>query len=224
MSTQTTQLKQLPKKLKIAANSTQILLTETLETGEIELGENSNLTLIAIINKGWMERQTLNFNFKNKGATLNFIALIVGTENETFPFETFSNHTTTNTNAYYDIRSALFDKSKIDYKGNLIIKPAGQQTDSYLEHHSLMLSKDALVNTIPSLEIEADDVKAGHAATMSTVDDEMLFYLCSRGIDAKNAKQLLIKNFFEKNLEKIESESSKKIISKKLEEYLKARF
>lgn len=220
MTNQIQQLKSLPEKLEIKAYSNQILLTDTLQNTEIDLGESANLTLIAIIKKGWREKQTLNFNFKNRNATLNFLALIVGSKDEAFPFETYSNHTATNTNAYYDVRSALFDKSNIDYKGNLIIKPTGQITDSYLEHHSLMLSKDARVQTIPSLEIEADDVKAGHAATMSTVDDELLFYLQSRGLDKTNSKQLLIKNFFERNLEKIDNEKAKRLITEKIEEYL----
>lgn len=215
-----TTLKNLPPTLNIPANSEEVIFTHTLNSSEINIGKNSNLTFVALINKGWQETQTLNFNFKNKGATLNFLALIIGTDEETFAFTTFSNHTTTNTNAYYTIRSALFDKSKIDYKGNLIIKAKAQITDSYLAHHSLMLSKDAKVETIPSLEIEADDVKAGHAATMSAIDDEMLFYLSSRGLDKRTAKQLLIRNFFEIDLGIIPDEDLRQKISAEIEKNL----
>ncbi|OGJ42856.1 hypothetical protein A3I58_01780 [Candidatus Peregrinibacteria bacterium RIFCSPLOWO2_02_FULL_39_10] len=83
-----------------------------------------------------------------------------------------------------------------------------------------MLSQNAKVETIPSLEIETNDASAGHAASMGKIDDEMLFYLLSRGINEKTGKKILIKAFLEKDFDKIEYENTKKILDEKIEKIL----
>ncbi|MDA1061123.1 MAG: SufD family Fe-S cluster assembly protein [bacterium] len=194
----------LPKELTI--DQTQTITVGQIQTSDIVIKQNAELTLVALLTKGWSEIQKLNFHLEGENSKVTFIAIILARDEETFPFETISNHSVRNTNAYYYIRSAMFDKSMIDYKGNLIMKPEAQITDSYLAHHTLMLSKDAKVNTVPSLEIEADDVKAGHAATIGNVDEDMIFYLESRGINKKQGQEMLIRGFLEHDLKKIPNE------------------
>lgn len=212
-------LKTLPKKLTI--NQTQILITNSLQTSDIIINENANLTLVALLKKGFHEPQKINFHLKGENSQVTFLGLIIGRNDEKFHFETISNHTVPNTNAYYYIRAAMFDRSEIDYKGNLIIKPKAQITDCYLAHHTLMLSRDAKTNSIPSLEIEADDVKAGHAATIGKVDDDMIFYFQSRGIDKKQAQEMLIQGFLENDLKKIPNEEAQKTLTQAIADLLR---
>ncbi|PIR55528.1 hypothetical protein COU74_00715 [Candidatus Peregrinibacteria bacterium CG10_big_fil_rev_8_21_14_0_10_36_19] len=211
------QFVQLTENLTLDSNSSQILITDNLENSNIHIKENCDITFIAYLEKGWKENKKITFNLEGKNSTLNFIAFIIAKENDTFPFETLSNHTTTNTNAYYYVRAVQYDKSKVDYTGMLKINPQAQQTDSYLAHHTLMLSPNAKTNTTPSLEIEADDVAAGHAATMGRVDEELLFYLQSRGINKKEAKDMLVKGFMQTELEKIPSEEIRELLTEKIE-------
>lgn len=210
----------LPQTLELDANSSPILIADEIQTSNINIKKDTNVTIIAILNKGWEDLQKLHFNFKGEDSTLTFIAFIIAKDTEKFPFETISNHETQRTNAYYYIRSAQFDKSIVDYRGVLVIKPGAQITDSYLAHHTLMLSKNAKTYTIPSLEIEADDVKAGHAATMGKVDEDLLFYLQSRGIDKRQAEEMLIQSFMETDLEKIPDEEIRKILAEEIEKSL----
>ncbi len=211
----------LAKKLEITGK--QLLITNEIQNSEIHVAENSTLTLIAILSKGFEDRRKLNFHVNGQNSTVNFIGIVIADGEEKFPFETISNHYQPNTNAYYYIRSAMFDKSEIDYKGNLVIKKEAQQTDSYLAHNTLMLSKKAKTNTMPCLEIEADDVKAGHAAAIGKVDDELLFYLESRGINKREGQEMLIKGFLEADLNMIDSEEARIFIVKEIEKQLNAR-
>ncbi len=144
----------------------------------------------------------------------------MATNKENFNFETLSNHYSPETNAYYYTRATQLDKSKVRYRGSLNIKPKAQLTDSYLAHHTLMLSDKARTETIPSLEIEADDVKAGHAATIGQVDEEILHYMTSRGIDDKSAKDLMIKGFMEAELHMIPSEAVRMSLIKETEKFI----
>ena len=114
----------------------------------------------------------------------------------------------------------MFDQSEVDYKGNITIKPKANLTNAYLAHHTLMLSKNAKTHTIPSLEIQADDVKAGHAATIGNVDEDLIFYLESRGLDKKSAQNLLIKSFMENDIKKIPDKKIQTILKKEIKKLL----
>jgi hypothetical protein len=122
--------------------------------------------------------------------------------------------------SYYYLRTALFDQSKVDYRGTLVIKPHAQQTDSYLAHHTLMLSPKARTETEPCLEIEADNVAAGHAATIGRVDEDMLFYLRSRGISTPEAHQMLIQGFMQADLQKIPNTELRKALAEEIQKFI----
>ncbi|HLG25357.1 MAG TPA: SufD family Fe-S cluster assembly protein, partial [Candidatus Gracilibacteria bacterium] len=130
---------------------------------------------------------------------------------KTFNFETVSNHLKPRTKAHYYLRSAMFGVSSVDYKGTLIIEKPAQLADTYLAHHTLLLSENSRARSVPALEIEADDVKAGHAATIGKVDRELLFYLKSRGIPEDMATEMLIQGFFEGQLAMIPDEKTQEM-------------
>lgn len=210
----------LPATLNISDGEERLIVANQVTSGTINIGRDCNITIVTLLTEGWEETKKIHFNFDGENSTLTFIALIIGTDENKFPLETISNHNTKHTNAYYYIRSAMFDRSQINYKGNLIIKKGAQVTDSYLAHHTLMLSKNAKTHSIPCLEIEADDVKAGHAATIGKVDEHLLFYLQSRGLSKDEAQDILIKGFMESELQKIDSEEIRLILSEEIEKYL----
>ena len=101
-------------------------------------------------------------------------------------------------------KGTVTDKATSVFRGLIKIEKAAQQTDSYLADHTLLLSNDALANSIPSLQIEANDVKASHGATVGQIDEEQLFYLASRGLDRSEAEQLIVSGFFEPLTAKIQ--------------------
>ena len=191
------------KNLIIPRSSEKIILVDTLEDATITLEEGAKLTFIYCGFEGLQLTKKVTFELAGREAELKFLGLIVGTGKNEFPFETISHHKVPQTKAHYYVRAAMFDHSKVDYKGNIIIEKPAQITDSYLAHHTLLLSDFARARTIPALEIEADDVKAGHAATIGKVDEEVMFYLQSRGIDKKQAEILQISGFFEQELSMI---------------------
>ncbi len=101
------------------------------------------------------------------------------------------------------IRGAMFDESKVDYTGCVKIKPEAEKSEAHISHHSLIMSKLAKVHSLPSMEIETDNAKASHEATMGKPGAETLFYLSTRGVNKKEAERLLIKSFLETDLKNI---------------------
>ena len=199
----------------------KLTITDTISNQTIQVKKDQTLDYIVFLDKGWDEIKRLTFEFKEENASLNFLAIMIGKNQEKFPFETISLHQNRATKAHYIVRSALFDQSEVDYTGKLKIEKNAHLTDCHLAHHTLMLSRNAKTNTVPSLEIESDDVKAGHAATIGNIDEELSFYLESRGLDKKSAKILLIRNFLESDLKNLPDEKTQKLLIGKIETALK---
>lgn len=204
------------RELVIPAHADMVCLASAAEETTVILQENTRLTFVLFATEGWGGTPKITFEFQGKNSELQCLGLIVGTESKVYAFETISRHLTTNTKASYRIRAAMFDRSVVDYKGNLVIPKPAQLTDTYLSHDTLLLSDYARAHTVPALEIEANDVKAGHAATIGKVDDELKFYLLSRGIDAREAEQMLINSFFESQLALIPDEEMRESLKASL--------
>ena len=207
----------MTKKITIKPDQQKTIFVETLENTEIVLEKNSHLIFVSILKKGWDKPRKLNFTFKGQNSSLDFISIIIAKDSNSFEFETTSNHLEPHTKSFYQIRSVLYDKAQINYKGTLIIAKKAQHTDTHLSHDNLSFSKEAKIQTIPSLEIEADNVHAGHAATIGKIDKNQLFYMASRGIDKKTSEKILTESFLKKDFDKIIDPKIKQFVINKLE-------
>ncbi len=95
------------------------------------------------------------------------------------------------------LHGALKDQARAIFIGMIKIDPTGQLTNSYLKNQNLLLDDTCRADSIPALEIDANDVRASHAATISQVEEEYIFYLMSRGIPRSTAVQMIVEGFFE---------------------------
>lgn len=95
------------------------------------------------------------------------------------------------------VKNVADQSGKIRLLGRVVVPKTGQKTASDMNIHSRLLSNQAFIDVKPELEIYADDVQCGHGTTIGDLDDNLLFYLRSRGIDLDQAKQLLLQAFFD---------------------------
>lgn len=197
---------------KIITTGNETIFTKTLEDIEFTLKENSHLTFVALLKEDHPEAKNLHFNLIGENSNITFIALIIAKKSNKFNFETTATHPASQTKSAFYLRTILFDQSEVDYKGTLKIKPIAQNSESYLSHHTLTFSPDAKVQTIPSLEIETDAVKAGHSASIGKIDQEQLLYMSSRGIDQNTSAKLLTESFLKLDLDKISDQKIKQIV------------
>ncbi len=117
-------------------------------------------------------------------------------------------------------RTVLDDQSHGVFQGKIHVFREAQKTDGYQLSNTLILSEGAEMDTKPELEIYADDVKCSHGATTGQLDEEVLFYMRSRGIDRELARQLLISSFLSEVVEKIADESVKAEVLQKVQAWL----
>ncbi len=104
------------------------------------------------------------------------------------------------------LHGALKDNGRNIFTGLIKIDPSAQQTNSYLKNENLLLDKTARADSIPSLEIDANDVRASHGATVSQIDEEYIFYLQSRGIPRHTAVRMVVEGFFYKVFDRMYNE------------------
>jgi Fe-S cluster assembly protein SufD len=102
---------------------------------------------------------------------------------------------------------ALKDKAHNVYMGIIKVLPGAQQTDAFQRNGNLILDGTARADSIPGLEIEADDVRCTHAATAAQVEDEYLFYLMARGLSRAQAERMIVQGFFQAVLDRVPVES-----------------
>jgi Fe-S cluster assembly protein SufD len=104
-------------------------------------------------------------------------------------------------------KTALQDKSRTVWRGMIKVDKPAQRTDAYQRNDNLMLSRDARADSIPGLEIEADDVRCTHGSTSGRVDEQQLFYAMTRGYTRKEAARMIVAGFFQQVFDRITIES-----------------
>lgn len=117
--------------------------------------------------------------------------------------DTQQNHLAVNTTSDLLYKGALMDESRSVWQGMIYVAPGADGTDGYQANRNLILSKGARADSIPGLEILADDVRCTHGATVGKINEDELFYLYSRGIPEKEARQLIVMGFFEHIMNRI---------------------
>lgn len=100
-------------------------------------------------------------------------------------------------------KGALKDRARTVYSGLIKVFPGAQRTDAYQANRNLVLSRTARADTIPNLEIGANDVRCTHGATVGQVEEEYIFYLMSRGINRTEAVKLIVDGFFDEVIERV---------------------
>ncbi len=117
--------------------------------------------------------------------------------------DTQQNHLAAHTTSDLLFKGALKENSRSVWQGMIYVAPGAQQTDGYQANRNLVLSSTARADSIPGLEILADDVRCTHGATVGKIDPDLVFYLRSRGIPQDEAERLVVEGFFEPIMQRI---------------------
>ena len=151
-----------------------------------------------------------NLNGKYSSAFVNGIFSL--NENKHHEIKTNINHLVENTKSYQLIKSVLENSSKSVYQGKIYVSSEAQKTDGYQLSKAILLNENSEFNAKPELEIYADDVRCSHGSASGSLNENSIFYLRSRGLNHKEAKNLLIKGFLLDVIDKITDDEIKNLI------------
>jgi Fe-S cluster assembly protein SufD len=140
---------------------------------------------------------------QGEGSFSEMLGLYFGDADQHFAQRTLQSHNVAHTTSELLYKGALKGRSKSEYSGLIKVLKDAQGTDAYQANRNLLLSEESLARSLPQLEIEANEVRCTHGATVSPVEEEHLFYLMSRGIDRVTAQKLVVFGFFRDVLDRI---------------------
>jgi Fe-S cluster assembly protein SufD len=138
-----------------------------------------------------------------EGSFSEMLGLYFADSDQHFAQRTLQEHAVPNTTSDLLYKGALKEVSRSEYSGLIKVAKGAQGTDAYQANRNIVLSERAVARSIPQLEIEANEVRCTHGATVSPVEEEHIFYLMSRGIDRVTAQKLVVFGFFGDVLDRI---------------------
>ena len=131
------------------------------------------------------------------GATAEDVEIVFGVGNQSFDVTSNLIHNGQHSRGRVQVKSVLKDTSKSLFKGMIKIGKDGKGTESYLSGHAVLLDKGAKSDSIPGLEIETNEVKATHSASVAQMDENQMYYLMTRGLGREGAKREIVSGFLE---------------------------
>jgi Fe-S cluster assembly protein SufD len=148
-------------------------------------------------------RNHLAPTFVGEGSNLDFAGCFLGRDAEHIDTTMLVDHAVPGCTSRELMKGVLAGRARGVFQGKVIVRPGAQKTDGKQMAQALMLSEDAEFDSKPELEIFADDVICGHGSTAAQLDDDMLFYLRSRGIPPAQARGILIESFVGEPFDKL---------------------
>lgn len=144
-----------------------------------------------------LSRYKVDSIMQGPGALAEDVEIIFGIGNQSFDITSNLIHVAPNTRGKVLVKSVLKDTSQSIFKGMIKITKNAKATESYLAGHAILLDKGAKSDAIPGLEIESNEVKATHSASVAQIDEKQIFYLMSRGLSEELAKREIVGGFLE---------------------------
>jgi Fe-S cluster assembly protein SufD len=149
--------------------------------------------------KVWIEN-----DLAGPGATSRVTGAYFADGDQHLDYDTFQEHIAPNTESDFAFKGALRERASAVWRGMIRVEEHAQKTNAYQENRNLLLSDTAHADSIPGLEIMANDVRCTHGATLGKVSREELFYLMARGLSRAEAERLIVRGFFQDVLDRIE--------------------
>jgi Fe-S cluster assembly protein SufD len=167
------------------------------------LERDSYVEWLTVTLGGRVSRSTQHSVMRGPGAEAVVTGLYLPDGRQHMAFDTLQDHVAVGCTSDLLYQGALLGKSRSVYEGTIRAWPEAQKTNAYQSNRNLLLSKKARADSLPRLEIEANDLRCTHGATVSQVDDQQVFYLMSRGIPRDDAVRLIVEGFFQPALDRL---------------------
>jgi len=167
------------------------------------MGRDSRLEWLSVTLGGRVSRAAQHTILREPGGEARITGLYLPDGRQHMAMDTLQDHVAPNCLSDLLYQGALLGASRSVYEGTIRAWPGAQKTNAYQSNRNLLLSKRARADSLPQLEIEANDLRCTHGATVSQADENHVFYLMSRGIPRIEAVRLIVEGFFQPSLDRL---------------------
>jgi Fe-S cluster assembly protein SufD len=187
-----------------------------VSTRLVKVGRDAYCHWLPSLLGGHLVRQHLELAVTDPGGDMAFRGIFFTEQEEHLDAFAVDLHETGPSSGDVHWRGAATGQSRASFEGLIKIDPGSQQTHTYLQIHTMMLSPRARVDAIPSVLVSADDVSASHGGTVGELNEESIFYMQSRGLDRTSAVRVIVEGFFEPLLAELQDEPLEELIREKI--------
>ncbi len=159
------------------------------------LGQDAKLYTLSVIVGGAWSTSSIASRLEGAGANVDLLGLLLGQGEQKTEIRTLQDHVGRAGNSDALVKTILRDKARAYFDGVVRIFKSGQNSNAFQSNPNLLLSSDARAESVPTLEIEADDVACKHAASIGSIDEDEKFYLLSRGISPRDTESMIVEGF-----------------------------
>ena len=205
--------------IRIQSNSTGTLNIANLQVNQ-EIDSHYSFFHFAVGSQ--LGRTNIHCELKEKGSECDLNGLALLTHANHLDDNIQIDHVAPNCQSNQSFKSILKDESSGVFNSRIIVQKGAQKSDAKQSNKNLLLSKKAVMNSNPQLDIKADDVKCAHSSATGALDEEALFYLRSRGLDIKSSEALMIRGFALEQLELIKNKNIFDYLMKLFQSWLKS--
>ncbi|MGI8585005.1 MAG: SufB/SufD family protein, partial [Thermoleophilaceae bacterium] len=187
-----------------------------VSTKRVEVARDAHCSWVPIHLGGRLTKQRLDIVTAERGSDMRHTGLYFTEGSEHLDLFTTDLHEQGDTTGDTIWKGALTGESRASYEGLIQIERGAQNTHTYLQTHSMLLSPDARGDAIPSLIVETDNVSASHGGTVGEIDEDQVFYMTTRGIPRHDAVRTLVEGYFEEVVQRLHDEALKGIVRERI--------
>lgn len=167
------------------------------------LAEDATLNSLQVTLGSRFSKNSIGAHLRGKNSLAEMLGIYFGDGDQFFDHHTWQLHESPYATSDLEFKGALKGSARSVYSGLIKVFEGAQKTDAYQQNRNLVLSRTARADSIPNLEIKANDVRCTHGATISQVEEEHLFYLQARGVPRSEAQNLIVEGFFRPVIDRI---------------------
>jgi len=192
-------------------SSIQLLDEQAVHVSNRAVGcaDDSRVTVSSLSLGASVSRSRMNFFLNGRGSLAEGFEIFFTDGKQRYDFESNLLHNSPDSTGSTQARGVLKGESQTIFKGMIKIVNAAKNSRSYLAHHAMILERTAKSDGIPGLEIDNNEVKATHSASVAQMDEEQLFYLMARGLPVEEARKMVVQGFFEPVLSRVPIEQTR---------------
>ncbi len=188
----------------------------------VEIGRDAVCKWVPIHLGGHLTKQRLDIITAEQGSDMRHSGLYFTQGTEHLDLFTTDRKEQANTTGDTVWKGALTGASRASYEGLIEIIPGATNSHTYLQTHSMLLSPKAKADSIPSLIVEVDNVSASHGGTVGEIDEELVFYMMTRGVERQEAVRILVEGYFEEVIQRLEDPQLEDLCRKRISEKILA--
>ena len=192
-----------------------------VSTKRVEIRRDARVRWVPVHLGGHLTRQTLDIVTAEPGSDMRHTGLYFTEGREHLDLFTTDKHEAGHTTGDTVWKGALTGESRGSYEGLIEIVQGAQESHTYLQTHSMLLSPKAKADAIPSLIVKTDNVSASHGGTVGELDEEQIFYMMTRGLSRGEAMRVLVEGYFEEVVQRLEDPGLEELVRRRIAQKLR---